>query len=382
MPGSQNRKASKSITLIILTFGVALFAGLAQADPFSSSGSSVANEMAGSFATLTLEQAVADALANNPSIRLARLAVEKARVGLDEAEDRASDIDADKIFNLDLAKAKYVAPRQAQADLVAAEKSLAAAENGLRFQVEKAYYALLKAREMVRVTEASLKRAEAQLAVAKAGYKAGTVPYSDVLGAEAQVSSVGADLGTARNNELKARMQLNRILNRDLDDQLELVPEVAKVALEDIDLTEDIKGALRNRSEIVQARERLAVAELSLEVTGRYFTPNTYIYQTTSLATEQARVAVNDAEQDVRLDVRMAYLDMLEAENRISALEKAVAQARESSRLAELRYKAGVATQLEALSAEVALQQAEIKAVEAVHAFNLARARYRKAIGA
>lgn len=146
-------------------------------------------------------------------------------------------------------------------------------------------------------------------------------------------------------------------------------------------MTDGVQKALSKRQEVHKAREAVAVDELNLEITARYLTPNTYAYQEALLSLEQARTAFSDAEQDVTLDVRLAYLDLGDAARRIEVLQKAREQAREGLRLAQLRYKAGVATNLEVLSAELALTQAETKAVEADYGYRLAKARYRQAIG-
>lgn len=386
--------AMAAIILSLTVLSLIIFASVGQAGASGSDAAlgSVAEGESGAPVkgrVLTLEGAIALAQERSRVIHVASLAVRKAEVGLQQARAQAGDIDEKKIFTIATAKAKYLAPRQAEAELANARKALEAVRNTVRFQVESAFYGVLQASGMVQVTEAALKRAEQQLAAVKAAYRAGTAPYSDVLGAEAQVSAARADAATARKNEAQARMRLNRILGANLDDRFELRAEdtegvagsVAPDSIEGVDVMEGVNEALSNRQEVSKAREALAVAELNLEITARYFTPNTYAYQEALLSVEQARAAVAEAEQDVSLDVRLAYLDMEDAARRIDVLQKAREQARESLRLAHLRYKAGVATNLEVLTAEVALSQAETRVVEAVYAFRLAKARYRQAVG-
>ncbi|HZP84118.1 MAG TPA: TolC family protein, partial [Chthonomonadaceae bacterium] len=86
----------------------------------------------------------------------------------------------------------------------------------------------------------------------------------------------------------------------------------------------------------------------------------------------QARADVATAETNrrqsvdlVTLDVRQAYLNLVQARNRVAVANQALAQAREAYRLARVRYNAGVSEQagisplLELSDAQAALTQAE-----------------------
>ncbi len=91
-------------------------------------------------------------------------------------------------------------------------------------------------------------------------------------------------------------------------------------------------------------------------------------YQVDQLRTREAQTR-----QQVELDVRLAWLGLDQAAGRLAAATKAVEQGRESSRLAAARYGAGVGTQLELLSAQSALAQAELSLAAARFDQNVAR---------
>jgi outer membrane protein len=89
----------------------------------------------------------------------------------------------------------------------------------------------------------------------------------------------------------------------------------------------------------------------------------------------------------VTLEVRQAYLNLVEARDRIAVANQALSEARESYRLARVRYNAGVSEQvgvsplLELSNAQAALTQAESNQVSALYDYNNARAQLDKAIG-
>jgi outer membrane protein TolC len=109
---------------------------------------------------------------------------------------------------------------------------------------------------------------------------------------------------------------------------------------------------------------------------------------------EQAHASVASAETNrrlavdqVTLEVRQAYLNLLQARDRVAVANAALASAQESFRLARVRYNAGVTSQagvsplLELSDAQNALTQAENNVVSALYDFNSGRAQLDKAAG-
>jgi outer membrane protein len=94
-----------------------------------------------------------------------------------------------------------------------------------------------------------------------------------------------------------------------------------------------------------------------------------------------SRYALEQVTNGVVLDTRQSYLSLKESRERIVAAEKALEQARESVRLAQVRYKAGVSTQVELLDAQVALTLSETNYVNALYDYQSALARLERAVG-
>lgn len=109
---------------------------------------------------------------------------------------------------------------------------------------------------------------------------------------------------------------------------------------------------------------------------------------------QQARAEVSTAETNrrqsldqVALEVRSAYLQLVQSRDRVAVANQALAQAQEAFRLARVRYNAGVSAQagisplLEVSDAQAALTQAESNRVNALYDYNNNRARLDKAVG-
>ena len=83
----------------------------------------------------------------------------------------------------------------------------------------------------------------------------------------------------------------------------------------------------------------------------------------------------------INLAVRQAYLNMKSAEQTISSTRVAVEQGQENFRIASLRYRAGVGTNLDVLDAETSLETARNNYVDALFNYNIAVATLENAMG-
>jgi len=193
-------------------------------------------------------------------------------------------------------------------------------------------------------------------------------------------------------------------------DTLDLGPNYNAVLQEALNLRPEIMEANAN---IAAAQQGIALARRSqmpsLGLTyGLVYVPNTTAFSTNNLTgqliatlsvpifdggiararVEQARANVATAETDrrqtvdlVNLQVRQAYLTLIQARDRVAVANQALAEAQESYRLARVRYNAGVTSLLEVSDAQAALTQAESNQVNALYDYNNDRALLDQAVG-
>ncbi len=96
---------------------------------------------------------------------------------------------------------------------------------------------------------------------------------------------------------------------------------------------------------------------------------------------DAARRGLDDLDARLRLEVTRRVLDLRTAVEAVAVAETSVASARENRRVAEERYRAGVAVSSELLDAETALLRAGLARADALARVRVATAGLRRAVG-
>jgi outer membrane protein TolC len=96
---------------------------------------------------------------------------------------------------------------------------------------------------------------------------------------------------------------------------------------------------------------------------------------------EQSRIAKASEELEVDVEVRQTLSSLQEAGELVTASRQTIDQAAEALRLADAKFHAGSATQLDVLTSQVALTQARTDQLTANYNYLVALANVRKAIG-
>jgi len=304
-----------------------------------------------------------------------------------------------------------------------AELELELEKLDLALRVKRAYFGVLEADRGVEVAEKAVQSLKSHVKVARSFYDVGMIPINDLLKAEVELSNAEYDFMKARNAARIARASFNIALARSID---------APVTLEDIqdyrpemgEFTNYVTEALENRPEIAALEVRLDQTEQSRRLARSDYMPDIslqYDYikegdefdlngspvhegnrwqvmgvlswtffewgKTRSAVREvdsvrlqllQTRSALED---QIRLEIKQAYLDLDEAEKNIPTTTKAVEQAEENLRVSRERYKAQVATSTEVLDAQTLLTRALTNYYSALYSHHLARARLERALG-
>jgi len=301
--------------------------------------------------------------------------------------------------------------------------------NSLRNQVvldvKNAYYNVLRAKALVTVAEQALKNAQDREATAQAYLRAGTGTRFDVLRAQTEVADAQQKLIAARNGVQLAIAILNNVLNLDQNTPLETV-ETTLDSIPSIDLDQSLAEAYQMRPEALQADAQIHAAQKGILLARRSSLPTLRLawnfsytpdaggfapketswaavatvriplfdqglsqarHQQAQADLNRAKIAKQQVLDGIALEVRQAYLALLEAQERLRVTTAGLAQAQEQYRLAQVRYKAGVTLTpgasplLEISDAQTALTQAQTNHVNAQYDVQNARARLERALG-
>lgn len=328
--------------------------------------------------SLTLNQAVELAVKNNPQIQLADLGVDKANLDLEQAEFAADKME-DRVGNRRDQSSEMVidiVPKQAESGKVIAETSQEYTKNNIKYNVESAYYGVLKAEKLQEVNEATYKRAQEQLKVSQARFKAGTAAKFDVITAESQLKSAEADLNSAKSSVKIAQMGLSKALDLDLDTPINATSKFEFKKTEPINLDQEILDYTEKDLNVVSARESYNIQKILFDYNEKYYTRNTFIYREAEFNLKDAQVKYDNAQNDLEFNIKNAYQNLITAEENYHVLTKSLEQAKEAQRLTLLRFQVGMATSYDVLSAETTLKQVELGLLNALYDYNLAKAKF------
>jgi outer membrane protein TolC len=293
--------------------------------------------------------------------------------------------------------------------------------------VRTRFYAVLLAQQRIAVQEENVKLLEEQLKDVRNRFEAGAVSNFEVLRAEVALANGRPALISARNAWRVSIEELRQVLGfvnaaghnvvkvPEFIGTLEPGPQVA------FDLRDALNAARTQRPEL-QRLEKLEEAGLEqvsvarsgyqpqVALFGRYdwlgtgasgwssrrdgwtagvqaqwnlfdgrATAGRVVQSKSQLM--QTRLAVEEATLAIDVEVRRAHSALTEAWELVDASGKVVEQATEALRLANVRYGAGTATQLDVLTSQVALTDARLNQLVAYYNYNVALAAMRKAIG-
>ncbi|NIM02834.1 TolC family protein [bacterium] len=313
----------------------------------------------------------------------------------------------------------YHADEQARLNYGLVNEEYKEMKNSIIFDVKKAFYNLLLARQFVVIAEEAVNVTDTHYKTTRALYKEGRVSDYDVSRAKVQLVNNQTKLIKARNNLKLAREELLLLLNTELEEDWKIKGDFPREKRE-VSLQDAMEKALRERSEIRQLMIQEKVGKVSIKLARAENRPNldflaNYEYTNpfynkeewgeawnvilslnfplfsglsdlgrvnqAKAGLEQVKILRNQVEQRIKLEVKKAIFDMEEARERIEAQEENVKLARANLRIAQERYRQGLMSEIELRDAQLSLTQAETDYFQALYDHNVAGAFLDRAIG-
>jgi len=372
--------------------------------------------------TITLERVIDIALENNPQTHEAWLRARSAEAGLgSERSAYLPNVDVNAslahtntthlsfgpsvaltwlLFDFGGREARV---EQARQTLIAADFLHNQVIQDVILRVEQAYYRYLDAKALLASQKATLDQRKTTLDAANARHDAGVATIADVLQARTAQSQARLTYDTIEGNlraiegALATAMGVSPTATFNLGElPAEIPTEEVSVAVDElITIAQTMRpelAAARATAERAQARIRevkseglpTITANASAGVTffseGDRTTPhsasiglkvplftgyrNTYDIRQAELDAELAREQVRDLSQQISLDVWTSYYALRTAKQRLTTIRDLLASAQQSADVARARYREGVGTILDVLTAEAALEDARAQEVQ------------------
>jgi len=314
-------------------------------------------------ASMTLADALRQALETGPGLQAAQVALQNAELQL-----RAREADPTTLI-LDLTRA-----RQAYA---LAQANLAYARLQVLQGVVNTYLALYENQENLKLQEAQVALAERNLQVAKARQAVGNATPLDVARAQASLDSARQTLATLQGQRPILAGQLAVQLG--LSD---LGPVVLAAPPEPPSLTaplEDLEVGLADRiPSLLQARQAVEYDELQVKLYDNDYTPALTL-RTAQLALENDRKALDLAQKNALTSLRNAYEAARAAYGAIALAQASLQNAQKVLEQDQAAFRAGTvsalqlqADQVSVMTAAYALLQAKNSYLRALVALSLA----------
>ncbi|MCI0707990.1 MAG: TolC family protein [Ignavibacteriae bacterium] len=314
----------------------------------------------------------------------------------------------------------------AELNAVATQEDFIRDERDLILDVKKAYWNLVRARQMEEVLMQTVAQVSEHLRDVQNFSRQGLATENEVYKVEVQLAEVKLKLIESESNRRLANMALNNLMGKSL--QTKIVPSDNPESISAVETPEAaselLQTARQNRPELKATRARKELSEagvstarggwypqVTLTAGYDYAKPNQRIipptdrwegtwdvgvtvqwnvwdWLTTSHQVSQAEASVQQAdaallqlENAVEMQVMQQYWKVQESQQKQAVAKKGLEQASENYRITNEKYKSGIGTNTDVLDAEVAMLQARLNYLQANIDYQLAQAALKHAAG-
>ena len=286
------------------------------------------------------------------------------------------------------------------------------------FEVTEAYFNILMAERLKQVAQEAVRLNRAHLKQAKDFFAEGLVDKKDVLQAEVRLAQAEQRLFKTENDYEMAVSTFNKIIGVDIDFSTHVID-----LLSSRPFTSDLKTCItladQSRPELFQLRKHYEMARAAVDAAKAERYPRIYgtggfkydndeyrlndkewsaslnmeisLFSGGGLTAQineakkkfqQAKEAYDDLITGLRLQVKGAYLAVVEAKKRLSVTEKAISQAEENLRILENQYMENIVPSTDVLDAQTLFVRAKADHYQALYYVNTAIACLEWAMGA
>lgn len=292
-------------------------------------------------------------------------------------------------------------------------------------QVKDAYFAVLLAKNSLKVLERSINNAKETLKTTETSFEQGVVSEYDLIRAKVQVSNLNPTYISAKNGLELAILQLKMILSLPQDQEIVFLENLEDFSGRIISVSAaESERAANNNSDIRQLDLNIASLQHSLRMVNSQHLPSLsafgqYTYQTQaedfkfadynwvgsaavglqlSIPIFNGRTVVNKAKQlkislqelelqkqyasdGIELQIQAAINSMKAAQEQLLVNKDAINQAERGYEIAKVRYQTGSGTILELNDSELSMTQANLNYQQSLYDFLTAQTNLEKVLG-
>ena len=308
----------------------------------------------------------------------------------------------------------------AESTIKSATDNLDLAKEQTAYQTTRAYYGLLTTDKAITVEQEQVRVLQGNLSDAQKRQAQGTATSLDVLNIEARLSQTQSQIADLQSTRQKQVAMMRRLLGMAPGQNIAVSQPAPAAALPQ---QEDslLSLAEKQRAELVTAEDaentaRLQVVSarnnddplLTTNITGGVkdgylpdlTQPKLNWAGTVSLHVpildggrthaqvdeaeaeyRAAQARTEDAKRGVQSDIEQALADLASSQERLNLVQSQIDQAQQAYKIAQVRYQNGVATNLDVLTAQSAVEQAELEQAQLQYNFEVSQYDLNRAVG-
>ncbi len=318
---------------------------------------------------------------------------------------------------------EQIKSKQCEIDLILEQAR--ASKIDMTKQVKDAYFAVLLAKNSLKVLERSINNAKETLKSTEAGFEQGVVSEYDLIRAKVQVNNLNPSYIAAKNGLELAILQLKMILSLPQEQEIVFLENLEDFSDRIVSLTDaESERAVNNNSELRQLDLNIMSLQHNLKMVNSQHLPSLsafgqYAYQTQaedfrfseynwvgsaavglqlSIPIFNGRTVVNKAKQlkislqelqlqkqyasdGIDLQIQAAINNMKAAQEQLSVNKDAISQAERGYEIAKVRYQTGSGTILELNDSELSMTQANLNYQQSLYDFLTAQTNLEKVLG-
>jgi len=293
-------------------------------------------------------------------------------------------------------------------------------KSDLRLSVIEKYIEIIKSYKQLDVYKVSLREVEGELGRAERKYQLKLISKSKVLPFKTRVINTRTKIIQVKNQLMIDKVDLKNELKIPAEVKIDLYPiDEVRYNLSIIDIDTDVKSARGNNRdsqiarlnyEVTMAQEAQARADFlpKIDLRGGYtaedgdlkgsgedwqwnvgvsvemnlfsFGQDMNGYERSKNETRKAKNLEAQARDNIEVQVRSKFLDLIKQEGTIAEQEVAVESAKENYSLEKKRYENGLTDVIDFLTIENSLREAELSLIQAELDYYLAYERYQESL--
>lgn len=304
---------------------------------------------------------------------------------------------------------------QAKELYTGAQYNLANAKQQVITNTYLAYYNVLQAEKNVALADEAVQRLTQHLSVVEAQYAEGIVIKSDVLRTEVELAQAEQNHSKAQNAYKLACSQFITLLGLPADQDITLA-DIGELSAYDGTVVQAVQTALARRTDLKQTFQEEKAAQQGIRIAKSGHLPTVSLSlkkewqnQEASADPWSAQVAVSlnifdgsktkakikQAEwetakthellqqktEQITLETKEAYFNMHNARTAVAIASQVVAKAEEDYAIAQVRYQAGVGSNLDVIDSQGALTSAKLNYTNARYDYNKYSVQLAQAMG-